>query len=97
MTYEEVIPIIERDIDRIDHGLTVREPRVLEWLYGFHGEVQHTLEEIQRRWSVSAFKIRVIQAKAIDLIRANPPKICTEGLLYRLGDAEVSAIHLGSL
>jgi len=76
MSKNGVIPLIEHDFDRIVRMLTYREQGVLRWLYGFHGEAQHTLEEISRRWSVSEFRIREIQAKAIDLIRDNPPKVC---------------------
>lgn len=75
-TDEGLLPIIERDFDRIAHELTYREQRVLEWLYGFHGEEQHTLDEIQRRWSVGEFRIKEIQAKAIDMICDIPPKVC---------------------
>ncbi len=74
MDDDKIVSLLERDFDRIAHLLTYREQGVLKWLYGFHGEQQHAKEEISRRFSVSLWRIGEIQAKAIDLIRDNPPK-----------------------
>ena len=73
---DDVIPIFERDFDRIAHVFTHREQRVLEWLYGFHGEQQHTFEDISQRFGVTTERIRQIQAKAINKIRDIPPEVC---------------------
>lgn len=76
MSNDDVIPIFERDFDRIAHIFTYREQKVLTWLYGFHGERQHTFEEIGRRFGVTSARIEQIQAKAIDKIRDIPPEVC---------------------
>ncbi len=55
---ENVIPIIELDFDCIAHMFTYREQKVLTWLYGFHGEQQHTIEEIGQRFSVNRVAIK---------------------------------------
>ena len=76
MKDENVIPIIEQDFDRIAHMFTYREQKVLTWLYGFHGEQQHTIEEIGQRFGVTRVTIKEIQAKVIDKIRDIPPNAC---------------------
>jgi len=76
MSEHDVIPIIERDFDRIAHELTYREQKVLGWLYGFRGEKQHTLKEAGQRFGITQARIKEMQAKAIELIRDNPPKVC---------------------
>ncbi len=76
MNDDDVIPIIEGDFDRVAHMFTYREQKVLTWLYGFHGEQQHSFEEVGRRFGVTQVRIRQIQAKAIDKIRDIPPEVC---------------------
>ncbi len=76
MNEDDIIPLFERDYDRIAHIFTYREQKVLELLYGFHGEQQHSFEEVGRRFGVTEVRIRQIQAKAIDKIRDIPPEVC---------------------
>ena len=76
MNKDDAIPIFEHDFDRIAHMFIYREQKVLTWLYGFHGERQHTFEEISRRFGVTQVRIRQIQAQAIDKIRNILPDAC---------------------
>ena len=45
--------------------LTEREERILRMRFGFHREIEHTLEEVGQLFSVTRERIRQVEAKAL--------------------------------
>ncbi len=57
---------------RLLEGLTPREAEVIRLRYGIGGNIEHTLEEVGDRFSVTRERIRQIEAKALERIRRRP-------------------------
>jgi RNA polymerase primary sigma factor len=53
-------------------GLTVREAEVIRLRFGMGGTMEHTLEEVGERFSVTRERIRQIEATALERIRRHP-------------------------
>ncbi|MHB9111094.1 MAG: hypothetical protein ACYC4D_00465 [Thermoleophilia bacterium] len=71
-----ITPIFERDFARIAHLFTYREIRIMELLYGLNGKLQHTFDEVGRRYVVTPERIKQVQAQAVSLIGNLPPEAC---------------------
>ena len=53
-------------------GLSEKERKILEMRHGLVDGVQHTLEEVGKKFGVTRERIRQIEAKAHEKIRQHP-------------------------
>jgi RNA polymerase primary sigma factor len=63
--------ILSDQIRSVLDELNPKEKKILEMRYGLHDGVQHTLEEVGQEFGVTRERIRQIEAKVHDKIRAN--------------------------
>jgi len=58
-------------LDEIINDLTPREQKILDMRFGLTDGITHTLEEVGKEFGVTRERIRQIEAKALDRIRAH--------------------------
>ncbi len=63
--------ILHDQIHEILGDLTEKEQRIIEMRYGLHDGISHTLEQVGREFGVTRERIRQIEAKVHEKIRAN--------------------------
>ena len=63
--------ITKESLDRVLKAMDERERKVVELRFGLRGEHPRTLLEVSRRFNVSRERIRQIEAKALEQIRAS--------------------------
>src|SRR5665647_2237455 len=69
---EEVAKNIVKDcLDRVLKSMDERERKVVELRFGLKGEQPRTLAEVSSRFNVSRERIRQIEAKALEQIKAS--------------------------
>ena len=63
--------ILKDQLQEILNDLSPKEQKIIEMRYGLHDGISHTLEEVGREFAVTRERIRQIEAKVHDKIRAN--------------------------
>jgi RNA polymerase primary sigma factor len=63
--------IAKESLDQVLKAMDERERKVIELRFGFKGEHPRTLAQVSRRFNVSRERIRQIEAKALEQIRAS--------------------------
>ena len=63
--------IIKDQFQEILNDLSPKEQKIIEMRYGIHDGISHTLEEVGKEFAVTRERIRQIEAKVHDKIRAN--------------------------
>jgi RNA polymerase primary sigma factor len=63
--------LLKDHIREVIHYLTPREQKILEMRFGLVDGVGHTLEEVGQEFGVTRERIRQIEAKALEKIRAH--------------------------
>lgn len=63
--------LLKDQIQEVMHDLTERERKILSMRFGLEDGISHTLEEVGKVFGVTRERIRQIEAKALDKIRAN--------------------------
>ena len=63
--------IAKESLDRVLKAMDERERKVVELRFGLKGEHPRTLAEVSSRFNVSRERIRQIEAKALEQIKAS--------------------------
>jgi RNA polymerase primary sigma factor len=64
--------ILRDQVQKIMSSLSEKERKILEMRHGLADGVQHTLEEVGKKFGVTRERIRQIEAKAHEKIRQHP-------------------------
>ena len=67
--------LIKENIDELLQYLSAREQKIMKMRFGLEDGIPHTLEEVGREFNVTRERIRQIEGKVLEKLRAHPMSV----------------------